>query len=363
MNILDIQSPNFSSGRKGYRPEAIVIHIMEGTLSGTDSWFRNAQSKVSAHYGIGVNGDVHRYVQETDTAWHAGRVNAPKWALIKPASGRGMFVNPNYYTIGIEHEGDGDSEWTGAMYDASAELVAGISGRWSIPVDRSHIVGHREIYSLKTCPGSKVDMDKLVEMAKQKAVSTPSPGFVSVQGTVVTTTSLNLRRGSPARNSPAAAIIAKGIQLNYMGYTEKGEKVSGVSRWYKTAEGLWFWGGGVAPGTVGQTKTEGEKMPTDCSAIKRCVRQTTREMCFAGTDVSEDVIGRTKITDLHLGQAPQMPGVSPLAAFVVKVAGCTDVTISNLTEAKVKGNPDWTVDDLSLFICMETKIAKGEPLR
>ena len=50
MNIIKKPSPNYSTGRLGYRPEAIVIHVMDGTLVGTDSWFANPQSAVSAHW-------------------------------------------------------------------------------------------------------------------------------------------------------------------------------------------------------------------------------------------------------------------------------------------------------------------------
>src|SRR5271163_203896 len=91
---------NYQTGRPGqFQPEAVVIHIMEGTLKGTDSWFNDPRAKVSAHYGIGTGGLVHQYVKEADTAFHAGIVDRPTWPLLKPR------VNPNYYTIGIEHEG------------------------------------------------------------------------------------------------------------------------------------------------------------------------------------------------------------------------------------------------------------------
>jgi N-acetylmuramoyl-L-alanine amidase len=244
MNIISIPSPNFVSGRKGHHPEAIVIHVMDGTLSGTDSWFRNPQSKVSAHYGIGKNGEVHQYVQETDTAWQAGRVNAPNWSLIKTA-GNGQYVNPNYYTIGIEHEGNSQSDWTDAMYGADAELIAAMSKRWNIPIDRSHIIGHREIFSLKTCPGSSVDLTKVIDLAKQKAGYVVPSNLVKSQGTATTTTNLNLRAGSPSTSAPIAKKVAKGTQLAYIGYTDGGEKVKGMNRWYQTNDGLWFWGGGV----------------------------------------------------------------------------------------------------------------------
>src|SRR4051812_2092827 len=98
---------NFAPGRRGWRPEAIVIHVMDGSLVGTDSWFNNRVSGVSAHYGIGKDGEVHQYVKETDTAYHAGTIKNPTWSLIrKDAEGR--YINPNYYTIGVEHAGWGE---------------------------------------------------------------------------------------------------------------------------------------------------------------------------------------------------------------------------------------------------------------
>lgn len=161
MNIIQKSSPNFWSGRKGYRPEAIVIHIMDGTLTGTDSWFASTSSQVSAHYGIGKGGEVHQYVQEGDAAWHAGRVDKPSWALIKPD------VNPNLYTIGLEHEGKPADEWTDAMKQASAALIRDICQRWQIPIDRSHIIGHYQIFSQKpNCPAAnKSIIDELIALA------------------------------------------------------------------------------------------------------------------------------------------------------------------------------------------------------
>jgi N-acetylmuramoyl-L-alanine amidase len=167
MNIINVSSPNFYPGRKSYKPEAIVIHIMYGTLYGTDSWFQSTISKVSAHYGIGKTGEVHQYVNEKDTAYHAGRVNAPVWSLIKSTE-NGLYISPDYYTIGIEHEGDVNTEWTDEMYHASSNLIKAISLRWNIPIDREHIIGHHEIYSLKKCPGNRVDINKLIEMAATK---------------------------------------------------------------------------------------------------------------------------------------------------------------------------------------------------
>jgi len=166
MNIINKPSPNFYKGRRNYKPEAIVIHIMQGTLYGTDSWFQSPISKASAHYGIGKSGQVHQYVNENDTAYHIRRVNAPTWSLIKEAD-TGLYINPDYYTVGIEHEGDVNTEWTEEMYTASSYLIRAICLRWDIPVDRKHIIGHHEIYSLLKCPGNVVDINKLIALASE----------------------------------------------------------------------------------------------------------------------------------------------------------------------------------------------------
>lgn len=170
MDIVRKSTPNFSVGRAGNRsPEIIVIHIMDGTLVGTDSWFAAPSSGVSAHYGIGKNGEVHQYVEEKDTAWHAGVVVAPTFNLYK------HFVNPNSYTIGIEHEGVATSEWSTEMKQASAQLIREVCGRWGIPIDREHIIGHYQIRSTKpNCPATNKDIiDELIQLAKGVTIEPP----------------------------------------------------------------------------------------------------------------------------------------------------------------------------------------------
>lgn len=240
-----IPSPNFTRGRHTYRPIAIVVHIMQGSLSGTDSWFGDPKSQVSAHYGIGKSGDIHRYVLETDSAWHAGRVNDPSWDLLITA-GNGYVVNPNYYTIGIEHEGDENSEWTDEMYASSTALIADIARRWNIPLDRKHIIGHHEIYSIKTCPGNKVSFDKLISMALQVNFNVAPVSFkiVTETGQLLTICKLNIRK-TPSIAEPPIKTVEAGTSLNYIAYTLAGESLSGESKWYMDPDGYWFWDGAV----------------------------------------------------------------------------------------------------------------------
>ena len=157
-------------GRHGHKPEALVVHIMAGSLVGTDAWFacgpqqRNGAGPSSAHYGIGKTGEIHQYVQEADSAFHAGRIDRPTAPILRDHPG----ASPNYWTIGIEHEGTADSEWSDEMYEASAHLIADIAARWAIPLDRYHVIGHREIDGVnrRGCPG-KCDLNLLIELAKR----------------------------------------------------------------------------------------------------------------------------------------------------------------------------------------------------
>ena len=105
MDVVWVGSPNKDEGREALRPMAVVIHIMDGTLHGTDTWFLDPASRVSAHYGVGTVGAVHQYVAEGDTVWHTGRRYRPTWKLIKDTA------NPNFYTIGVEHDGQADTPW------------------------------------------------------------------------------------------------------------------------------------------------------------------------------------------------------------------------------------------------------------
>lgn len=151
---------NFTAGRGGRKPDLIVVHVMAGTMAGTDAWFRNPDASVSAHYGVSKSGEVVQWVQDRDTAWHAGTMHKPTAALVKERAP----LNPNRYSIGIECEGTGKDEPTEAQMDALAKLVRQLADVHKIPLDRKHVVGHREIRADKACPG-KIDVDEVVRRA------------------------------------------------------------------------------------------------------------------------------------------------------------------------------------------------------
>jgi N-acetylmuramoyl-L-alanine amidase len=240
-----IGSTNRATGRQGYRPRAVVIHIMDDDIGAVDAWFNTPKGPknpmpVSAHYGIARSGAVHQYVNESDTAWHAGRVKGSHWP------GLSWGPNPNLYTIGVEHEGTPEMVWTDAMRAASATLLAGVSQRWSIPLDRLHVIGHYEIYSPKSyCPGPHAHIDELIDMAQQVVLSAVDQNFVSAHGTVDARTRLNVRTGAPSSLALLARTVAAGESLPYVGWTSNGESVHGNAHWYRDADGNYFWAGGT----------------------------------------------------------------------------------------------------------------------
>jgi N-acetyl-anhydromuramyl-L-alanine amidase AmpD len=223
---------NYRAGRPpGFAPAAVVFHRSGGSLAALRRKFTDPSSATSAHYGVGVDGTVEQYVDEADTAYHAGVVLNPTWLDLRPR------VNPNFYTIGIEHEA-GESGWPEAQRGASAALLAEIASRWSIPLDPHHIVRHSAIRSSVECPGSSAPMDAILELARARPVRPDAPSATSVR-TLVNT---NLRT-QPRRTGVIVRVIPAGSDVMVAGFTDAGERIDGNSFWYSDAAGHFFWAG------------------------------------------------------------------------------------------------------------------------
>ena len=225
---------NFRSGRpSGNKPIAIVIHVMDGTLAGTDAWFNNPAAQVSAHYGVGVDGRIHQYVSEEDTAFHAGIVVNPTARLVLERPN----VNPNFYTIGIEHEGHAEDAWTSQQSAASASLVTDIGARWGITLDADHVFAHHEVRASKTCPGSVEKARQILNLAiAQGAPNQPSPSAI------VTTANVRVRSGAPSIMVPVVTVMPAGTSFVPSGNV-KGDVVQGNPNWYLIANGNYIWAG------------------------------------------------------------------------------------------------------------------------
>jgi len=139
---------NYKFGREGRNVEFIVIHTYGGGGVSLYNWFQNNQVQVSAHYAVRKDGIIEQYVEESNTAYHAGN-----WEY-------------NLKSIGIEHQDDGnwnDAIRTNELYEASAQLIADIFRRynWTIEEWNKRIVLHRTIPGVRAeCPGA-LNIDRL----------------------------------------------------------------------------------------------------------------------------------------------------------------------------------------------------------
>jgi N-acetyl-anhydromuramyl-L-alanine amidase AmpD len=121
-----------------------VLHIAEGSEASVDSWFAGNPNSVSAHFLVGLDGDVRQYVGLEHGANHAGRKDGATWKWL----GTG---NPNDYLLGIE--GDGRTKWPEAQLVASTTLAAWLCRRYDWQATEQYFPMHRQIFAGKTCPG------------------------------------------------------------------------------------------------------------------------------------------------------------------------------------------------------------------
>ncbi len=170
-------SGNFETGRDGQRVKAVVLHIGEGPLTAFFPTFNNPARKASAHFTVGKNGEIEQYVSINDTAFANGLRfdngvwRNPRGIEVKPAW-KGLIpgVNPNFYTVSIEHEGFFGEPWTEAMYLADLKLLNWIRGelvrqqtRFEFARDET-LIGHRDFDNIDrpNCPGPNAPFARLL---------------------------------------------------------------------------------------------------------------------------------------------------------------------------------------------------------
>lgn len=231
---IGCNAANFRVGRGEFKPEAVIVHRSGGSLAEIDKRCAQPGSFVSSHYAVGPDGCVHQYVEENDTAFHAGVVVNASWQLIK------LGRNPNFYTIGIELVGDAGSPTTATQYDVVASLIAEIAGRHQFNADANHIVLHSEIRAGRGCPGDRFDRREVVSRIAAGARPAPS---ADPPREIRLLQNTNVREGAPATNARIVRVAVANTTETVMGFTDQGERVRGNSYWYRTQDGNYFWAG------------------------------------------------------------------------------------------------------------------------
>ncbi|MFD5900870.1 peptidoglycan-binding protein [Streptomyces microflavus] len=155
-----------SSGQSSVR--GLVVHIMAGTLAGTDSWFRNPAARASSHFGTGKGGALYQWVDTANRAWAQ--------------------ANGNSAWLSIENEGRGGDALTSAQMDRIAEVFAWVHKAYGVPLQVAkspsgrglgyHAMGGASWGGHTSCPGSRIvaQLPEIVRRAKALAGSGGSSG-------------------------------------------------------------------------------------------------------------------------------------------------------------------------------------------
>lgn len=153
-------SPNHYNGRNGYTIDHITLHIMVGTLAGTDYCFQLASFMAASHYGVGSDGTIHQWVDEVNGSWADAN-------MASDCSG-----------ITIEHAGGmAGIPVTAKEIEASAQLCADIARRygwtrlWHDGLD-GNVYLHREIPGTDHfgCPDNTINglpVQQIIDRANQ----------------------------------------------------------------------------------------------------------------------------------------------------------------------------------------------------
>lgn len=194
-------------------PKCIIIHGSgETDLDRCLDWYTNV-SGLQPHYFVTATGSVRRIVSERRVAYHAGRSRPETdlyrrgwkvWSRYVWADGRqhAFEVEQSRYrtwrdtwpgrespldlitgesanatSIGIEVQSldkPTAEVFNLAQYAALVELVRDACSRWSIPIDREHILGHYDVSPLRRSgpsggydPGERFAWDRLFESTKE----------------------------------------------------------------------------------------------------------------------------------------------------------------------------------------------------
>lgn len=159
--------PNMNPSGMHMPPIGLVLHIQEGHEEGTDAWFHNPASEVSAHFGAPVGGGIDQWVMVGDKAWHASAANT------------------NY--CGVEIEGNSGDKLTVEQAESISELLAWLHQTYAIPLSLCntpgqpglayHALGGEAWGGHFDCPGTPIidARPALIARAAELVGATPPP--------------------------------------------------------------------------------------------------------------------------------------------------------------------------------------------
>jgi N-acetyl-anhydromuramyl-L-alanine amidase AmpD len=210
-------SPNFSPAKERVGYDAIVLHIAQGGAAGSLDWLTNPASEVSSNFFISKNGDLFQLVSLADVAWCNGlKPDGKNWKTPsgKPVtpSWRGLRqgLNPNRYTLSIEHDGYTGEALPAAMQATQTRLLKWLCEQlgWARLVPGQNLIGHGEINPVDKsfCPGKAFDFAAIAA-----AVSPTTAHKTRVIGTGPSITLGQFRAWLKRRKAPIVDVVIERI--------------------------------------------------------------------------------------------------------------------------------------------------------
>ena len=151
---------NYSGKRFRLPIDKIVVHVSGGSADSAAATFQNPNREASYHYLVDLDGTPFQFVREEAVAYHAGWWN---W-------------NRRSVGVGLAGSLTTNTDKTRTMYESLARLIAHLSIRYDIPIDRRHIRGHVEVpgcsgsgggFSCHTDPGERFRWRFLLDQARR----------------------------------------------------------------------------------------------------------------------------------------------------------------------------------------------------
>lgn len=156
-------------GHNGYTPDIIAVHNTDGTkIDSAHYTFINKKNEVSAHYLVGLDGEIRQYVELENSSWcNCTSIKETANSYYKRATNpivNSRAYNCNYYSISIEFVGKCKSALTPEQEEAFVEIAKEILKVYpNMKIDVEHIVPHCQICpKTKSSCGVNIDIAALV---------------------------------------------------------------------------------------------------------------------------------------------------------------------------------------------------------
>jgi N-acetylmuramoyl-L-alanine amidase len=188
--VLYCDTPNKSSGIN--KLKYLVIHYTaSNSFINCIRRFQDKQSKVSAHFLIGRNGELHQFGKCTDILWHAGQsewnglkslnahsigIEQINWGILTEKKGRFYAYTGKEVPVDEVYTDEKGRHWQTYTYEQLSTLYDLVTALVRAYQSIECALGHSEVSpGRKSDPGEAFDMKALNQHIKQVKQATQKP--------------------------------------------------------------------------------------------------------------------------------------------------------------------------------------------